>query len=90
MRHVRVIVKGVVQGVGFRYFSRALAFRYGITGFVRNLPDGSVEIEASGYSGDIEEFLKDVARGPSSSSVSGIDVEDKEAGAGNMDFEIRF
>ena len=87
---MRVKVKGIVQGVGFRYFSRSLAFRYGIAGFVRNLPDGSVEIEASGSADDVDDFLKDISRGPSSSSVSGIDVEDIEDGCCNNEFEIRF
>ncbi len=87
---MRVRVKGIVQGVGFRYFSRQLALKYGIAGFVRNLPDGSVEIEASGPDGDLDDFLKDISRGPSSSSVSGIDVEDIESGCVNNRFEIRF
>ena len=90
MRHVRVKVKGIVHGVGFRYFSRSLAYRCGIAGFVRNLSDGSVEIEASGSDGDMEDFLIDIARGPSSSSVSGIDVEEIETDCCNNEFEIRF
>ena len=90
LRQVRVKVKGIVQGVGFRYFTRLLASRYGIAGFVRNLPDGSVEVEASGPDGDIGGFLKDIALGPSPLSVSGIDVEEIEAGDYNNEFKIRF
>ncbi len=90
LMQVRVKIKGVVQGVGFRYFTRSLAYRYGITGFVRNLADGSVEVEASGPDSEIELFLKDIARGPSLSSVSGIDVEEIKAGDYNNEFKICF
>ena len=48
MVHKNIVIQGWVQGVGFRYAARKMAFQYGINGFVRNLPDGSVYIEAEG------------------------------------------
>lgn len=54
-RHI--IFYGYVQGVGFRWKARRLAERYGISGWVENLPDGSVEMEAEGTARDIEDFI---------------------------------
>ncbi|MBP7188213.1 MAG: acylphosphatase [Ruminococcus sp.] len=54
-RHI--IFYGNVQGVGFRWKARRLAERYGISGWVENLPDGSVEMEAEGTARDIEDLI---------------------------------
>ena len=56
----RIIFKGQVQGVGFRYTSLRMAGRYEISGFVRNLPDGSVEMVAQGAEGEINNCLQDI------------------------------
>jgi len=58
-RHV--YYSGTVQGVGFRFTARRLASDYPVTGFVRNLPDGRVELVAEGEEGDVEAFLDAVA-----------------------------
>ncbi|MGD8786227.1 MAG: acylphosphatase [Phycisphaerales bacterium] len=55
-----VIFKGRVQGVGFRYTTRRIADRYQLTGFVRNLPDGTVEMLAQGSSKDIDGCMRDI------------------------------
>jgi len=52
---------GEVQGVGFRYTARRLAERRQVTGFVKNLPDGQVELVAEGPAGEVEGLLEDVA-----------------------------
>jgi acylphosphatase len=49
-----------VQGVGFRYTARALAHRHGVVGFVSNLADGRVELEAEGLSGQVRAYLEDL------------------------------
>jgi len=71
--HARVT--GVVQGVGFRWFTLRLAQRYGLTGWVRNRPDGSVELEAEGERGMVEAFLAEVRVGPRFGNVSSLSVE---------------
>ncbi len=73
-RHV--VVHGLVQGVGFRYFVQRAAARLGITGTVRNCPDSTVEIYAEGGSAEISEFLAEVARGPRMASVDRVDVSE--------------
>lgn len=55
-----IIFMGRVQGVGFRFTASHIANRYGLTGFVRNLPDGTVEMLAQGRSDDIDHCLADV------------------------------
>ena len=54
----RVIFQGHVQGVGFRYNTRSTAVNYPIDGFVRNLPDGTVELVAEGQTKDIDRFVE--------------------------------
>jgi acylphosphatase len=65
--HVRVT--GMVQGVGFRWFVRERARRLGLKGWVRNLPDGSVEVAASGELGQLELLKAELQRGPRGAAV---------------------
>jgi len=69
MKRVRVIVGGRVQGVGFRYFVANEAKANNIKGYVQNLPDGRVEIDAEGEQANIHRFLNDCKRGPELSRV---------------------
>ena len=55
-----ISVHGVVQGVGYRAFVKGVALKHGINGSVRNVPDGSVEIVASGTPGALALFEKDI------------------------------
>ncbi|HJR67830.1 MAG TPA: acylphosphatase [Gemmatimonadaceae bacterium] len=71
---VRLAVSGRVQGVGFRWFVREAARRRRLAGWVRNRPDGSVELEVSGDDGAVREFLETVREGPSGARVD--DVEE--------------
>ena len=72
-------VHGVVQGVGFRHFTRELAESFGIEGYVRNVPDGTVEVVAEGDTQVLKAFLDEVRIGPRFGSVSRIDAEWSEA-----------
>jgi acylphosphatase len=58
-RHT-VSYSGRVQGVGFRYTVRSIARRYRVTGYVRNLPDGRVELVAEGEPQELGDFLREV------------------------------
>ena len=69
-RHYRI--RGRVQGVGYRYFARRAAQRLGVRGFVRNLPDGDVEVHAEADIDTLQEFRAELERGPDSSRVSEI------------------
>lgn len=67
---MHILVEGRVQGVGFRYFVQVQASQLGLTGWVRNLEDGGVEILAEGEKTDILELLDRVRTGPRGSFVS--------------------
>ena len=56
----QIIFSGRVQGVGFRFITHRIAQRYGLTGQVKNVPDGSVELIAQGRTDDIDNCLRDV------------------------------
>lgn len=72
-------VAGTVQGVGFRYFVRQQAATLPITGWVRNVSDGRVEVLAEGMRPVLESFLVALRRGPSGSSVTEVIVDWKPA-----------
>jgi acylphosphatase len=71
-----VIVHGTVQGVGFRYWTRAEAQRLGVTGWVRNRLDGTVEVELEGDDTEVSAMLDWLRHGPSGASVSDLDAHD--------------
>jgi acylphosphatase len=87
---VRVIVRGMVQGVGYRYFAAHLARDYGISGWVRNREDGAVELEAEGESAIVNSFLKDLGIGPRSADVTGLAVEEVPPEGDEKGFTVRF
>jgi acylphosphatase len=70
----RVRMRGLVQGVGFRFFAQREAARLGLAGFARNLPDGSVEIEAEGPRAAVEAFVRRVREGPRGAVVEHAEV----------------
>lgn len=71
----RIIVKGLVQGVGFRYFVLRKALPLGLKGIVRNRFTGEVEIEVEGERSLIEELIRDVRIGPRSAQVRDLSIE---------------
>ena len=77
---VRLLVRGRVQGVGFRWFVRERARAAGLAGWVRNLPDGTVELEASGAGEAVERLAAAVAQGPPGASVTSVERTDAAAG----------
>ena len=89
LTRVRVVVRGVVQGVGFRFFAMQLARDYGLAGWVRNRADGSVEVEAEGEDLIVRAFIKDLRTGPQSADVAGIDVETLPPARDRAGFHVR-
>lgn len=83
-----VTVRGVVQGVSFRWYARQEADRLGLTGWVRNERDGSVRLEVQGPEADVEEFLTWVRLGPVHARVSSVDIEEVEPTDHDIDFGI--
>ncbi|HEY1337047.1 MAG TPA: acylphosphatase [Bryobacteraceae bacterium] len=78
----RWLVRGRVQGVGFRYFAQRAAAELGLTGFVRNLDDGRVEVYAVGPPDKLLQLAGNLHRGPHWADVRGVDEE--EAAVRNM------
>ena len=83
-----LIVRGRVQGVSYRAWTQNVARRLGLRGWVRNLPDRSVEITAEGERAALEALLAACREGPPSARVSSIDETWGEDG-GFVEFEIR-
>jgi acylphosphatase len=75
-RIVHVVVRGRVQGVGYRAWLHRQAGAHGLEGWVRNRRDGAVEAVFAGAPGIVEAMLAACRRGPASASVEAIDVED--------------
>ncbi len=84
-----MIVEGLVQGVGFRYYVHRHASGLGLSGFAANMVDGSVEIEVEGNRSVIEEFIKMAKVGPRSAQVTNLMIEWKEFEGRYSHFEIR-
>lgn len=70
----RFILRGRVQGVGFRYFTCTRAERLGVQGWVQNLPDGNVEIHAETDQEQMEDFAQQVRSGPGMAQVVDMEV----------------
>ena len=83
------MIIGRVQGVGFRYFSQEAAVREGVYGWVRNVPDGNVEIEAEGEAEAIERFEHRIRQGPRGARVDRVDASEPLPSHHNTGFEIR-
>ena len=88
MKAARYIVRGRVQGVGFRWFARKAAGELGLRGWVRNLPDGSVEVLAAGPADALASLEQRLRNGPPSARVSEVTASPGAAPAEDG-FEIR-
>jgi acylphosphatase len=71
-----IIVSGMVQGVGFRYFVYYNASSFNLTGWVRNCYDGSVEIEVQGLKEDISAFIKLIKEGNGFASIDNVSFKE--------------
>jgi acylphosphatase len=81
VRAKRFFVSGRVQGVGYRYFARGVAERLQLTGSVRNLADGRVEVFAIGDDAQLRALKEELLRGPRNAHVSRVDELEAEGTA---------
>lgn len=85
---VSLNVEGLVQGVGFRYFTKQKGQEIGISGTVKNLPNGSVQIELAGSNEDIQKMIKWLHIGPPTARVERLEYEFNNKSNGLIGFEI--
>jgi len=88
IRNYKIIVRGKVQGVGYRYNAQARAHQFNLTGFVMNLHDESVLIQAEGEEENVNRFIEWCYIGPRWAEVTEVQAEEADV-AGYQTFEIR-
>jgi len=86
---LHAIIQGHVQGGGFRYFVQGKATGLGLTGWVRNRWDGSVEVLTEGKRTELESLLDALYRGPRGATITSIDSQWQEATGEFLDFQVR-
>ncbi len=84
------MIHGDVQGVGFRYFVTRHAQARGLSGWVRNRPDGGVELVAEGERSDLDELLRTARQGPRHARVADVDAQWSEASGGLDRFDLSY
>jgi acylphosphatase len=89
MPRIHLLVRGRVQGVGFRAFVVHRAQALGLSGWVRNCADGSVELEAEGDPAGLERLVEAVSRGPSGARVAVVERTARGEGTGATGFRVR-
>ena len=85
----RLVIGGRVQGVGFRYFTREVAVREGVTGWVCNRPDGRVEAYIEGEAETVTRVERALRQGPRGARVDEVDAESELPTGKYLEFEIR-
>lgn len=85
-----VYISGFVQGVGFRFFAILQARKFGVSGFVKNLRDGRVEVVTEGESKDVKAFIRCLREGPPGANVTGVDVKWEKYKGKFSDFAVEF
>ena len=86
----QLIVRGRVQRVGFRYFTKIKAEDFALAGWVRNTPTGNVKIFVQGKQNNIDIFINQLKIGPPSAIVKDIERIDKEINPDLKRFEVKF
>jgi acylphosphatase len=89
-QRLHAIVRGVVQGVNFRYYTQQRAQRLGLQGWARNVADGSVEVVAEGPRAALDELLTFLQRGPRSAQVDEVSANWAPASGQFRQFEIEW
>jgi acylphosphatase len=90
MKRYHLYVSGIVQGVGFRWYAQRIGRRIGVYGWVKNLPDGRVEIVVEGEDEKVERFIKELKEGYLGENIRDIEKIEEEYKGEFKGFEIRF
>ena len=90
VKRATVFYTGRVQGVGFRYTVREIACGYEVTGYVRNLPDGRVELVAEGVEEEVRAYAEALRTSQLGSHIRNADVNWREAAEEFRGFDIRY
>jgi acylphosphatase len=85
----RFLIAGRVQGVGFRFFVEEAARHEGVGGWVRNLPDGRVEVLAEGEVDAVDRVENKIRRGPPGARVEALEANPEAPSSRRMEFEIK-
>ncbi len=86
----RVLISGIVQGVAFRHYTRGVARKAGVYGWVRNLPDGRVEAVFEGEQTDVQTVMNWCQLGPPGGQVESVQAFTEQYRGEFFDFEIAF
>ena len=85
-----LVISGRVQGVAFRYYTRRQAQALGLTGWVRNQPDGRVEVLVEGRDAEVEAMIEWCHHGPPSAMVTNVEITRSQASGQFPSFDITF
>lgn len=88
MKQAHVVISGSVQGIGYRFFIKSWAKTYGVTGWVKNLPEEKVEAVFQGNEEDIENLITKCRKGPFLAEVKDVGVNWEEIGDEFGDFQV--
>ena len=87
---IRALISGRVQGVNFRFYTKVFVDRVGVTGWVRNLDDGRVEVVAEGGEEKINKLINYLHKGPILARVDNVEIIKEQYKGEFESFEIRF
>ncbi|MCX6170438.1 MAG: acylphosphatase [Ignavibacteriales bacterium] len=90
MKRAEILINGLVQGIGFRYFVVRLAEKFGLKGYTKNLYTGEVYTVVEGELAVIEEFFNKIKIGPSQADVKNASIKWSESKNEFTKFEVRY
>lgn len=86
----RIIIQGLVQGVGYRWYAVQHANRLNLEGYVANLVNGDVEVFVQGNNESIQEFIAKLRKGPSFSQVNNVVINDADLNNNFNTFNVQY
>ena len=90
LKAVRILISGQVQGVGFRWFAEKLASELAVAGYIRNLPEGHVEVLAQADEQTLENFCRELRQGPRFAHVEELSMKAVPVDASLQGFGVRY